>query len=1246
MGAIFNIEEIHEYYKNLINTVSNYQDYLFFYDRKENYAYISKELERQFSFPGREFSNALQYLEQNVIQEDMEKLEKYYRDVDNGTETELSIVIRCVLKTGRMVWIRHKCHIDNSVNKNCPVFIGSMQEVGQKRIADNATGVYTEEKLFEDYEVFCSEQENPYGALMKLGIDNLREINATNGMEMGDLVVNIVATTVAEIVGRENVYRLEGSDIFLLFLKKCQSEQQAKNVYERIQKQINDHCRQIQYRYFFTVSAGIVLFPEVSKEIKQLHTYVGYALNRAKENGKNCYSVYDRKQFLQYREKLHLQRRLQLSVTENFKGFNLFYQPIVDLEKKQMTGAEALLRWNDEEYPKTSPAEFVPLLEESGLMVPVGRFIMEEAMRQQVLWEKEQPGFCMHINLSYVQFQRGDLLEQVRTLIEKTGVNPENIVFEITESGFIGSDTTISSELSKLKNMGFQIALDDFGTGYSNFVYLTYLHVDIVKLDRVFVNGALNDPAEMNLLSHIIETVHAIGMKVCLEGLEQANELKAFERFNVQFIQGYVFGIPVASAFFQKNFTELTDQKALKEHKQYKTTDETMTSLVKDMRSNEKKHSLLQRAGRSLSLWLSALVLVAILGFSLMSWQFWKQILVDQLQSNMKTELASVVDMMESKITNTESMVQNLGNYVLYSHNSLELEDYEQMLLHLVERRTEIAGAGIWFEPYAFRNREITSPYAYHDGDQCVLTDYYGSPEYDYFSQEYYARTKDVKVPTITGPYFDETMNKQLITFASPLIDEDGVYLGCVTVDLYVENLENAVENIHAGHAGYAFLLDTDGSYICGFGESPFDEQSIAEIEDQERQNAAMNVLRQEDGTVEYDAENQSYRVFFDTIDKMSWTMGIRISEAELYKPVNRLFVILVLTVGGTITLALLVILGVIHAYRATQERELNQQKLLNRAQFKALQSSYFLIMSVNADTGALNAIYRSPYQQSYEVDMTNYDKFISDSLSYVHTEDLEEFKSFNRMENIREALKLHDHICLEARTQLHGLFPEWTEITVSRIENGTLSEKKKKFQGNEFLYMVRDIHERKSHETTVDEENARLLEQMKEMNEKLFQMSITDKLTQAYNRDGLEFYAEELVKQASQPGHKLFVLVSDLDKLKRINDTYGHLRGDAAIKLIAEVFMEIDVAKLLCARIGGDEFMLMGALPDEDELPERILEGIHERLIEKNKNSGLPIPVNISVGYYWGPPDEGTDLDHYVDVADRNMYDMKNGEP
>ena len=335
-------------------------------------------------------------------------------------------------------------------------------------------------------------------------------------------------------------------------------------MYQRLKRDISETEQKIDYDVMFTVSAGIVAFFNDSSLVEDLLKKVNFTLTNAKNRGKNNLTLFNAVEYTRHLRNLDLQGKLRDSIKNGFKGFELNYQPVINARKVYLDkgdsvfnviGAEALLRWSCPEYGRVSPEEFIPILEESGLIIPVGRWILLTGFSQCHEWNRVQKDFHMSVNLSYIQVKKSDILTDVQMALERSGVKPENITLELTESGYMDNAAELQELVDKFRAMGLKVDIDDFGTGYSNLRYLQYLKAATLKLDYSFVHKATGgDEGDSKVIKHITQMAHELKMAVCMEGVESEEDIKKLEVYEPDKYQGFYFGRPCTAVQFREHY--------------------------------------------------------------------------------------------------------------------------------------------------------------------------------------------------------------------------------------------------------------------------------------------------------------------------------------------------------------------------------------------------------------------------------------------------------------------------------------------------------------------------------------------------------------------------------------------------------------------------------------------------------------------------------------------------------------------
>lgn len=380
--------------------------------------------------------------------------------------------------------------------------------------------------------------------VMVVDIDRFRQLNEMLGHLSGDELLRQIAGRLSGSLREADFLGRLGGDVFGVLLPDLTDTQQAGIVARRIIDTLIMPVRVEGQDIFATASIGIVFYPQDGKDVHELISNAEIAGRHAKDQGRNSYQTYDPAMHAHLRAQMLLEIELRNATLCN--QFVLYYQPKVSCADGRITGTEALLRWQHPRRGIVSPDEFIPLLEETGLIVQVGRWVLEEACRQAVEWQKsglDMPSIS--VNLSARQLQSEVLLADVAATLEKTGLAPSCLDLEITESMLMHNADTAVRTLTALKKMGVTISLDDFGTGYSSLAYLKRFPLDAVKVDRSFVRDIAADSDDASITRAVITMAHHLKLKVVAEGVETPEQLALLISHQCDVMQGYFFAKPL-----------------------------------------------------------------------------------------------------------------------------------------------------------------------------------------------------------------------------------------------------------------------------------------------------------------------------------------------------------------------------------------------------------------------------------------------------------------------------------------------------------------------------------------------------------------------------------------------------------------------------------------------------------------------------------------------------------------------------
>lgn len=533
-------------------------DYLYVFDLKEDYYVISKHATERFILPSDKFYNATKKHEDFVYPEDISMLGKEIEQIKAGKKKFHDMKYRWLDKHNNPVWINCRGSVLFDENTQPHYLVGCINEIGVKPEADNVSGLLGEYALDRYIKDTCTDNI-PDGFIIRMSIDNFSTINADFGISYGDFILKRTAECILESIKPTQKLFKAGSDEFIIVDFNGSSINEAVDIYKQCKKHINNFIENNRYNTIYTLSAGIINTRDITLEEENYVKLSEFALKTAKDNGRNNYYIYSKTDYDSYKRKLYISKALHNAVNEDFKGFQVFYQPVVDASTYMLTGAEALMRFSIkkegvDECEYISPVEFIPVLEETGLIIPAGRWILEQSAKQCSIWNEHVKDFRVNINVSYIQVMKSDVFSDIMSVIDKYSLQPSCIGIELTESGYLDSSTHFNHLWRKLKDNGVYVILDDFGTGYSNLHCLSDLKPNYIKIDRTFTLKALRNKYDYELMTYIIDMAHSLGLKLCIEGVETSDDLRQLRDPGADYIQGYLFGKPYPAVEFEKRY--------------------------------------------------------------------------------------------------------------------------------------------------------------------------------------------------------------------------------------------------------------------------------------------------------------------------------------------------------------------------------------------------------------------------------------------------------------------------------------------------------------------------------------------------------------------------------------------------------------------------------------------------------------------------------------------------------------------
>ena len=413
------------------------------------------------------------------------------------------------------------------------------QRLKESAITDVQTGFLNRTGFNESFNIALetARYNKKNAALLILDIDNLQSINDSRGYNEGDSLIQGVCEVLKQFENHGVQIFRYGDDEFALIINNFDTEDSLANfidcIYESFQiKQIS-------------VSGGISFFPSNSELSEELIRFADMALQYAKKNGKNNFTYFEPDMQRLFIQKLTLQSKMTTALLEN--SFSQYYQPQFDINTGKLRGFEALIRWTDAELGNIPPSIFIPIAEETGLIIPIGRWILRTAVKTLKTWqEKYRFDGVMSVNISPIQLLQDNFIEELDEIVRNEKIDPTLLEIEITEGVFIHKMEETVEKLKAIRERGIRVSLDDFGTGYSSLSYLQSLPLNTLKIDKSFINDITSkDGVQANITSSIIKMVGNMGLETIAEGVEYPEQLDLLTHFKCNIVQGFLRGKPM-----------------------------------------------------------------------------------------------------------------------------------------------------------------------------------------------------------------------------------------------------------------------------------------------------------------------------------------------------------------------------------------------------------------------------------------------------------------------------------------------------------------------------------------------------------------------------------------------------------------------------------------------------------------------------------------------------------------------------
>jgi diguanylate cyclase (GGDEF)-like protein len=468
-------------------------------------------------------------------------------------------------RTAELENANHKLKI---INQKLKREIEERQKIEQQLIQgilhDGLTGLPNRTLLMDriEHSLDISKRDSHYlFALLFIDLDRFKSINDSQGHLVGDQLLINTANLLTNCIRSTDTLARLGGDEFVILLDNIKHFSDATKLAERINQSLQSlFSLKDAHKFYLSASIGIALSSTDYDNSSQILRDADIAMYRAKKKGKACYEVFDQAMYLEIVQATEIERDLRLALEQN--EFTLYYQPIVSLEKIKLIGFEALIRWQHPHKGFISPGEFIPIAEDTGLIIPIGDWVLKEACQQLRYWQQkftmipEINSLKISVNVASQQIQANDLLEKLDFILAQTGLDTNCLRLEITERFLVDSGANTQKNLSEIKRRNIKLSIDDFGTGYSSLSYLNRFPLDNLKIDRSFVDRLNSDTESLEIVKTIITLAHSLKIEAIAEGVETIQQAKQLQDLGCEYAQGYLFAKPLSVEMCQQYLTQ------------------------------------------------------------------------------------------------------------------------------------------------------------------------------------------------------------------------------------------------------------------------------------------------------------------------------------------------------------------------------------------------------------------------------------------------------------------------------------------------------------------------------------------------------------------------------------------------------------------------------------------------------------------------------------------------------------------
>ncbi|MFP3393113.1 EAL domain-containing protein [Brevibacillus sp. SIMBA_040] len=551
-------EEVRQSEEKYRIIAENTSDIISMIDRNGDFLYLSPahKLVWAHDIPDEEIRNMLDW----IAEADREI---FVYAIEHTFSTRKEYMVECRLKANRdkPIWTETKINPIIDENDNVTSLILVTRDITERKQSEemihylayhDALTELPNRRMYVQHlgkEIMQAKRFQSNMAVLFLDLDRFKDVNDSFGHDVGDLLLIEAAKRLQQCVKTGDIVARLGGDEFTILLSQLTEREEAVAVAEQIMQVMQQPFHLNDQTFNISSSIGISLFPQDGDNAEDLLKRADTALYTVKSRGKNGFDFFDPSMEAKSLERILMENELRKAIEQ--EQFQIYYQPKMDISTGTLTGMEALVRWVHPELGIISPNRFIPIAEESGMIVPLGEWILKEACKQNKMWHNQGYELKVSVNLSARQIYQKDLLEVIKATLDETQLEPEWLELEITESIFVKMDEA-TVVLQQIREIGIHISIDDFGTGYSSFSYIKSLPVDTIKIDASFIRDVHHNQESQAIVKAIVTIADSLNMKVVAEGIELSDQLEALQQNGCGHGQGYLFSRPLATPDFER----------------------------------------------------------------------------------------------------------------------------------------------------------------------------------------------------------------------------------------------------------------------------------------------------------------------------------------------------------------------------------------------------------------------------------------------------------------------------------------------------------------------------------------------------------------------------------------------------------------------------------------------------------------------------------------------------------------------